>query len=128
MDTDGTQACQIQMPQSLRHRRNLQGQNRRQRVQHLRRKASLQQMSDTRGSLPNTTMGLLLMVKPQDLDRITEGNYNVVPRGNQADTIKKMDLAGLMVRSPGTGQIAVMSNGMIRGVAYSQGQHQKGLS
>ena len=78
-------------------------------------------MSDTRGSLPNTTTGLLLMVKLQDLDRITEGNHNVVPRGNQADTIKKMDLAGLMVRSHGTGQIAVMSNGMIRGVAYSQG-------
>ena len=107
------------MPQSLRHRRNLQGHNRRQRAQLLRRKASLQQMSDTHGSLPNTTTGLLLMVEPQDLDRTTESHNNVVPRGKQADPIKTMDLAGLMVRIPATAEIAVISNVTTRGIAHS---------
>ena len=71
-------------------------------------------MNNTRGSLLNTTMGLLLMVKPRDLDRITEGHSNVVPQGKQADTIKTMDLAGLMVCKYGTAEIAVLSNDLTR--------------
>lgn len=85
-------------------------------------------MSNTRGSLLNTTTGLLLMVKPRDLDRIIEGHSNVVPQGKQADTIKKMDLAGSMVCKSGTAEIAVMSNDLTRGIAHSQRQPKKGLS
>lgn len=116
------------MPQSLLRRRNLQGHNERQQAQHLQRKASLQQMSDMRGSLPNTTMGLLHMVKARDLDQATEGHRHVGPQDKQVDTIKRMDPVGLMVCSPRAEEISVVSNDLTRGVAYSQGQHQKGLS
>lgn len=88
------------MPPSRLRLPNLQDHNGRQRVQHLQRKANLQQMSDTRGSLPNTTMGLLLIVKARDLDQATEGHSNVGHRDKQVDTVKMMDPVGLMVRSP----------------------------
>lgn len=99
-DADVIQACQIQMRQSLLHRPNLQDRNGRQRFQLLQKKASLRQMSDTRGSLPNTTTGLLLMVKARDLDQATEIHSNVGPRDRRVGTIKMMDPVGLMVRSP----------------------------
>ena len=80
-------------------------------------------MSDTRGSLPNNTMGLLLMVKVRDLDQATGGRSNVGPRDRQVDMIKMMDPVGLMVRSPHTfspeGNIFSMSDDLRRGVAYS---------
>lgn len=85
-------------------------------------------MSDTRGSLPNTTTGLLLMAKARDLDQATEGHSNVGPRDKQVDTIKKMDPVGLMVRSPTAEETWMMSNDLTRGTAHSQGQYQKGLS
>ena len=91
------QACQIQMPQNPPHRHNLQDLNGRQLSQHLQKKASLRQMSDTRGSLPNNTMGLLLMVKVRDLDQATGERSNVGPRDRQVDMIKMMDPVGLMV-------------------------------
>lgn len=111
------------MPQSLLRRRNLQDHNGRQPAQRLQRKASLQQMSDTRGSLPSTTMGLLLMVKARDLDQATEGHSNVGPRDKQVDTIKTTGPVGLMVRSPKTEQISVVSNDLTRGIAHFEGQH-----
>lgn len=83
-------------------------------------------MSNMHGSLPNTTTGLLLMEEPQDLDRTTESHNNVVPRGKQADPIKTMDLAGLMVCNPAIAEMAVMSNST-RGVAHSQRQHKERL-
>lgn len=85
-------------------------------------------MSSTRGSLLNTTTGLLLMVKPRDPDRKTEGRSNVLPPGKQADTIKTMDLVGLMVCKHGTAEIAVLSNGLTRGIAHSQRQPKKRFS
>ena len=91
------------MPQKPFHRHNLQDLNGRQRSQRLQEKASLRQMSDTRGSLPNNTMGLLLMVKVRDLDQATGGRSNVGPRDRQVDMIKMMDPVGLMVRSPQRG-------------------------
>ena len=118
-DANDVQACRTQMPQSLLHRRNLRGQNGRQRVQNLQRKASLQQMSDTRGSLPSTTTGFLFMMKSQDLDPATEGHSNVHPRDKQVGMTKMKDLVGLMVRSPTTEKIPVISNDRIRGVAHS---------
>ena len=87
------------MPQSLLRQRNLQGRNRHQQAQHLQRKASSQQMSDTPGNLLNTTMGLLLMVKVQGLYQAIEGRSSAVPRDKQADTTKKMDPVGLTVLS-----------------------------
>lgn len=87
------------MPQSLLRRRNLQGHSGRLSSQHLQRKASLQQMSDTRGSLPNTTTGLLHMWKVRDLDQAIEGHNNVGLRDRQVDTVKTMDPVGLMVCS-----------------------------
>ena len=55
-------------------------------------------MSDTRGSLPSTTTGLLRMVEVRDLDQVTEGPSNVGLRNKEVDTIKTMDPVGLMVR------------------------------
>lgn len=99
-DANNDQACRIQMLQSLLHRRNPRGHNGLPSVQHLQRKASLQQMSDTRGSLPSITTGLLVMVKSRDLDQATEGNSNVHPGDKQVDMIKMKDPVGLMVRLP----------------------------
>ena len=93
------QACQIQMPQNLLHRHNLQDLNGRQLSRHLQKKASLLQMSDTRGSLPNNTMSLLLMVKVRDLDQATGERSNVALRDRQVDMIKMMDPVGSTVRS-----------------------------
>ena len=95
----GMQACQIQMPQNRLHRHNLQDLNGRQLSQHLQKKASLRQMSDTLGSLLNNTTGLLLMVKVRDLDQATGERSNVDPRDRQVDMIKMMDPAGSMVCS-----------------------------
>ena len=88
------------MPQNLLRRHNLQDLNGRQLSRHLQKKASLRQMSDTRGSLLNNTMGLLLMVKVRDLDQATGECSNVGLRDRQVDMIKTMDPVGLMVRSP----------------------------
>lgn len=107
------------MPQSLPRRHNLQGHNGRQAAQHLQRKASLQQMSDMRASLPSTTTGLLLTVKARDLDQATEDHSNAGSRDKQVDTIKTMDPVGSMVRSPRTEKISTMSNDLTRGVAHS---------
>ncbi len=109
------------MPQSLRHRRNRQDHNGRQPAQHLQRKASLQQMSDTRGSLPNTTTGLLLMAKARDLDQATEGHSNVALQDRQVDTIKTMDRVGLMVGSPRAQERSAKSNNLTRGITRSEG-------
>ena len=87
------------MPQSPLHRHNLQDLSGRRLSQHLQKKASLRQMSDTRGSLPNNTMGLLLMVKVQDLDQATGERSNEGPRDRQAAMSKMMDPVGSMVRS-----------------------------
>ena len=58
-NANGIQACQIQMPQSLLHRHNLQDHNGCQRrAQRLQKKASLRQTSAMLGNLPNTTMEL----------------------------------------------------------------------
>ena len=122
------QACQIQMPQSLLRQRNLRGRNRRQRAQHLQRKASSQQMSDTPGNLPNTTTRLLLTVKVQGLHQAIEGRSSVGPRDKQVDTTKRMDPAGLMVRSPWTAENLLTSNNLTRRITNTQGQHQKGIS
>lgn len=107
------------MLQSLPRRRNLQDLNGRQLAQHLQRKASLQQMSDMPGSLPNTITELLLMAKARDLDQATEGHSNVGPQDKQVDTIKTMDRVGLMVRSPRAEEISVKSNELTRGVTHS---------
>lgn len=85
------------MPQNLIRRHNLQGHNGYKLSQHLQKKASLRQMSDTRGSLPNSTTGVLLMAKSQDLHQATEGHSSVDPQDRQVDTIKTMDPVGLMV-------------------------------
>ena len=84
-------------------------------------------MSGMRGSSPNTTTGLLHIVKARDLDQATEGHSNVSPRDKEVDTIKKMDPVGLMVRSPTAEETWVISNDLTRGIAHSQGQYQKGL-
>ena len=56
-------------------------------------------MSDTPGNLLNTTTGLLLMVKIQGPFQAIEGRSSAGPQDKQADTTKRMDPAGLMVRS-----------------------------
>lgn len=88
------------MPQNPLRRDNLQGHNGYKLSRHLQKKASLRQMSDTPGSLPNSTTGVLLMVKFQDLHQAIEGHSNVDPRDRRVDTIKTMDPVGLMVGSP----------------------------
>ena len=97
-NANSIQACQILMRQSLIHRHNLQGRKGCRQVQRLQKKVSSRQMSDTRGSSPNTTTELWLMVKVQDLDQAIEGLSNVHPRDRQVGTMKMMDPVGLMVR------------------------------
>ena len=76
-------------------------------------------MSDTRGSLPNTTMGLLLMGKVRDLDQGAEGPSNVGNRDKQVDTIKMTDPVGLMVCSSWIeDEMSPESNALTRRVAH----------